>query len=482
MNLLNSAPGFAISTAPERLFFLLFALVQCALILLLAITGSPFIVIIAMASLLLLYKIAFSVKATLFLLSFYIIIFPAYSWGKNYPFFKVYVSYPAVIALVLMAVLFYLAKIALKDETRVNFSTQDVAVLIFILLVVISAFRGFVNGHQSRHILKELFFLSLYGVYFLALRAVVNSNWLRQYWSLLVLATFIVSLQYLFLALSEVGVSEWFITRVTTRQPHLAQLVVPYLMSFFLLPSSFGKKLLAFFALVPILAMVVLCQQRSLWIAIPFSIGLLWIFSVWRRNKISLRILLKTLLIIALFVGIIILTLMLLDKFFEASPVATLAVRFESLTRLAEDESARMRMAEIGRAMEQWKHNIFLGTGLGSTIHRVAVHMTYDIVDNSYIFILWKAGLAGLLSYLTIIAVFFERGIVVFKRAKDLETQRVIASSLSGFAGLMLIALTNSSLMLYRFVLIWAILFGSLEFLYRNVKQQAEREQNMAIG
>jgi hypothetical protein len=119
-----------------------------------------------------------------------------------------------------------------------------------------------------------------------------------------------------------------------------------------------------------------------------------------------------------------------------------------------------------------------VGTGLGSTIHRVATHMSYDILDNSFAFLLWKAGLLGLLSYITIIVLFYQRGLVVFRRLDDVETQRIVASSLSGFSGLMLIALTNSSLMQYRFVLIWAILFASVEFLYGRSKKEEQTAQS----
>jgi len=443
----------------------LFALAQLGFFILFALTGSPYLILLIIAGFFLLYEIAFSVKSTLFMLSFYIIVFPAYGWGKNYPFLRVFVSYPAVTAIILLAVLFWFAMIALKCEVKIHLTAQDVAILIFLFVIVLSLFIGFVNGHQSKHILKEFFFLSFYGVYLLVVKGAMGTNWVKQFWSLLVIATLVVSLTYILLTLSEIGASKLFITRVTTQQPHVAQLVVPYLVSFFLFPSSQGKKVVAFILLIPILSMVFLCQQRSLWIGVPFSIALLWIFSVCRR-RISLRAVLKALMAAILIFIVVISILLILDKLFTGSTVATLAVRIDSMTRLAEDESALLRMAEISRALEQWKRNILLGTGLGSTIHRVAVRMTYDVVDNSYIFILWKTGLIGFFSYAAIIVLFFQRGLNVFKRTDDLEIQRIVASSLSGFAGLMLIALTNTCLMLYRFTLIWAILFASLELLY----------------
>ena len=458
-----------ISIRPTRVFFLSFILTQLGFLVLFTVTDSPVLILLVMVGLFLLYRIAFSVKGALFFTSFYIVIFPAYGWGRYYPFFKVFVSYPVLVALIVLAVLFWMASIALRIPTRVRMTAQDIAALIFLFLVVIATFIGLVNGHQTKHVAKECFFLGLYGVYFLAARGIPHGRWIKQYWSLLILATLVVSLQYLFLALSEIGPSRWFISRVTTRQPHLAQLAIPYLMSFFLLPSTLRKKIFASLLLVPILTMAFLSQQRSLWLAIPFSIILLWLLTIWRRQRISFQAILKVVAVLLIFVIIIITVLLLLNRFFAGSPVATLAVRVESLTRLAEDESALMRMAEIKRALAQWRRNVLFGTGLGSTIHRVAVNMKYDMVDNSYVFLLWKTGLIGLFSYLVVVVLFFHRGMTILKRTDDLDIHRIVISSLSGFAGLMLIALTNSCLVLYRFIIIWAILIASLEYYYRNI-------------
>ncbi|KPL16656.1 MAG: hypothetical protein AMJ92_12620 [candidate division Zixibacteria bacterium SM23_81] len=465
------------SSSPSRAFFLFFLIAQLGFVLLFSLTGSPYPILLVLVGFFLLFKIAFSVKNTLFLVCFYIIVLPGYGWGRRYAFYKIFVSYPVVTALIFAAALFWLARTALRSERTNRFAAQDFAVLIFLSVIIISAFIGFINGHQTRYVLKELYFLSMYGIYFLALKGVVQRNWVKQFWQLLIIATFVVSLQYLFLTLSEVSAGELFISRVTTQQPHLAQLAIPYLASFFFFPSSLREKLIAFVLSVSILTMVFLSQQRSLWIGVFFSILLLWIFYIYRK-RVSLLEVVRAIAVVVLFVVVVISMLLLLDKMFAGSTLATLAVRVETLTRLSEDQSALDRMAEIHIALGQWKQNIFLGTGLGSTIHRVATHMSYDILDNSFAFLLWKAGLLGLLSYMTIIVLFYQRGLAVFRRLDDVETQRIVASSLSGFSGLMLIALTNSSLMQYRFVLIWAVLFASLEFLYGRSKKEIQTVQS----
>jgi len=456
-----------ITSEGAKLFFLLIFM-QLGL-LFLAFFGSPYLIFLLIIGLFLLFRIAFSVKTTLFVLSFYIISFPTYGWGKQYPFFKIFVSYPLVGVFIFLAILFWLARTALQPQGQTYFTIQDIAVLAFLALTVLSAFLGFVNGHPTKYILKELFFLGLYSVYFLAKDGIVERNWVKQFWLLLVFATLVASIQFFLLALSEAHAKELLFARVVTQQPHLAQLVVPYLVSFFLFPSSSRQKIFALILLIPILIMVFLGQQRGLWIGIPFSVVLLWAFSIL-KGRFSLRKIIKAMLMAIFFISCAISILLLLDKFFGESMVATFLVRIDTLMQLSEDQSALSRMAEISTALRQWKRNYLLGSGLGATIYRVATQGTYDIVDNSYIFILWKAGLLGLFSYLTIILLFFKRGLAVYKRSKDMPTRRVVASSLAGLAGLMLIALTNSSLMLYRFVIIWAIIFGSIEFLYKRLQ------------
>ncbi len=457
-----------ISSSPARTFFLLFLFFQMGFFILFILGGSPYPILLILLGCYLLYKIAFSVQHTIFLVCFYIIVLPDYGWGKHYPFFKIFVSYQVVTALIFMAVLFWWAKTALHRKGIMHLTALDKTVLAFLLVILLSAFIGFLKGHPTKYIYKEFYFLSLYSIYFIVVKGVTDPNWVKQFWQLLVISTLVASLQYLFVTLSEVSVGELLIARVTTQQPHLAQLVIPYLASFFLFSASHTKKIFAFMLSVPILVMVFLSQQRSLWVGVPFSIFLLWIFSLFRK-RITLRALAKAIPGALFFIFLLIALLLFLDKLFAGSTVATLAVRFETLLRVAEDQSALARMAEINIALEQWRGDILFGTGLGATIHRVATHMIYDVLDNSYAFILWKAGLLGLLSYVLMIVLFYQRGIAIFRKSGD-TYQRIVASALSGFAGLMLIALTNSSLMLYRFIIIWAVLFGSLEFLYSRLR------------
>ena len=158
MNHWSTASQGMVSSSPLRAFFLFFLITQLGFLLLFSLTGSPYPILLVLIGFFLLFKIAFSVKNTLFLLCFYIIVLPGHGWGRRYAFYKIFVSYPVVTALIFVAALFWLARTALRSERTNRFAAQDFAVVIFLSLIIISALIGFINGHQTKHVFKELFF------------------------------------------------------------------------------------------------------------------------------------------------------------------------------------------------------------------------------------------------------------------------------------------------------------------------------------
>ena len=79
-------------------------------------------------------------------------------------------------------------------------------------------------------------------------------------------------------------------------------------------------------------------------------------------------------------------------------------------------------------------------------------------------------GILGLTTYLIILFLFFKRGFHVFKHATQERYRQMSAAIMSGFAGLLLIGLTNASLVIYRFIIIWALVIATIETLYWKVR------------
>ena len=76
MNQLDHTSSDHFSSSLSRVVFLFFIITQLIFVALFLLTGSPYSVLLLLLGFFLLYKTAFSVKNTVFLLCFYIIVFP----------------------------------------------------------------------------------------------------------------------------------------------------------------------------------------------------------------------------------------------------------------------------------------------------------------------------------------------------------------------------------------------------------------------
>ena len=125
-------------------------------------------------------------------------------------------------------------------------------------------------------------------------------------------------------------------------------------------------------------------------------------------------------------------------------------------------------MTEIKHALLQWKDNILFGTGLGAKIELVTlIHISPQLIDNSYVFILWKTGLVGFTLFILILFNFIKKGIKLFLKLNQTNEQWIVAAITSGFIGLMFIGLTNTCLVHYRFIILWALAFAYIETMYK---------------
>ncbi|HPR88756.1 MAG TPA: hypothetical protein PL181_12115 [bacterium] len=444
------------------------AILEALLLFLGAKFASPLIALAAVAMLFFVPWVLVSTERTLYCLMAYISVLPSYAAYLRYPYLKYYVNLAMVAAVVLFMFGHQFIRRLMQDGDALKRSSRlDRALLLFLSWVLFSALWGFFMGGSVKYLLIEAYFFSLYLCYF-----IVSDNFddyqLRRMWDFLALVTVFVSFEYIYIALKEAGLGALLIKRVSTQQPHLAQLAIPYLASFML----FGKpsrliKLLSIAAIMPMALMVFFSQQRALWGAVFVSLVVLWAFRSMQQG-FSMRTLRR-------FSGYILTTLVILifmvwmaDKMIMGSSIFTILWRFSSLLDIANDESLAIRMGEISHAMQQWQNHRFLGTGLGSTISPVTlIHYSNNNVDNSYAVILWKTGIIGLALYLSVLALVFKHGLYVFRCTKSIERQRMIAALLSGFTGLLVIALTNACLAFYIYSIIWAAGFASVEILYR---------------
>jgi hypothetical protein len=458
----------------DKFQLFVFILAELALFAISIYFESPLFIIAGLFALAFFLWSFYSVEKTFYILLFYIGIFPSYASYLRYPYLGIW-AFLEVIALLLLVLFFYDFSSTIMQRKKVFFqrmTIMDKLVSLFLVWAIVSALWGLVNAGDFKYIYQEVYFFSLYLAYFIVRRNFDSFERLNRLWFLFVILSVIVSFEYIYIAYRETGLGTGIlIKRVSTQQPHLSQLAFPYLIGFLLFKSENVKKKWVIAAMIPNFMMIFFSQQRGLWVGILFSTLLIWGLSFIRAGatfKNFIKFIFFLLLGVAAIVGIG----LLIDTFFLGSTILTMFERLSTLLELAKDASFLIRFREITNALEQWKHYPLIGTGFGATINPILLeHFSINLVDNSYVVFLWKSGLIGLIIYLFMMLLFFIRGLYVFKNTTQIAVQRLVASLLAGFAGLFVVALTNSCLAYYRYNIIWATTFATIELLYLREKK-----------
>jgi len=443
-----------------------FLFLQFSFLLLLFFLPNPLWSILALITLFIVPFVITSPSNILFLTLLYIIIFPNENWGTRYDFFITYVNWKLVVLLLIGTVIVLYIRSLFEKRWKFQWAFLDKVILVFMVYAFINTFWGIYQNGQVKGAILEFYHIALYGIYFLA-RLMMNKdeNWITKFFIVFILATTIAAVQYIFLAFSYLDISSIFINRVTTQQPHLAQIAIPFLTGSIFFIKQKIYKLLSLLLLIPIFLMIIFSQQRALYVAIVLTL-LISLFFIYTRQGFKLSKLLNFFLGFLLLLLLLIILLIVAQKYFNLQFILTVAERVETLQDVGSDESWRIRFGEISIALTKWKEHVFIGSGLGSTYPNIFVGRKNTGVDNSYAFILWKLGIWGLLSFLTIFITFFIQGVKIFWASTQDFEKLVISAIVAGMSGLMLIAVTNMSIIQYRFNMIWAISIAIIQHYY----------------
>jgi len=107
------------------------------------------------------------------------------------------------------------------------------------------------------------------------------------------------------------------------------------------------------------------------------------------------------------------------------------------------------------------------GAGLGSTTisrHRYILQIT---LDNSYIYLLWKMGIVGLVSFLSIYYIVIRRCRLILKSSAVVRERIFAATMLINTIGLLIVGMTNVCIAHYRFIFVWLAAIAGIEAIAR---------------
>lgn len=458
-----------------RVVLFAFLFIELSIAVTAVLTGKSFLVFGVAAGLIFLVVSLRSFDSFLAILLLYTCIFPVASWGERYDFFRHYVSYKLILFLLFILVLHW-GYTRLRDKNlSIKLYNLDVALLVFMGLAFFGTIRGIRQGFNSDFIFIETITIGMMGIYFLYVNHDIERKDISNLWIFFLVLTIVISIQYILVFMSEFSIFATGLQRITTQQPHLALIALPFIFSTILLSQNRSHKLLAVIGLIPILLMIVISQQRGLWVGTLFSF-LVFVTFATLRSKVTLR---KVLLLLMLFVTLTGSTVIILQRRTQQQSTEALSKRVETFTELQTDQSLIIRFFEIKKAMDQVGPFSLVGRGIGAQITRVAKLMYSHIVDNAYIYLYWKLGWTGLLTFLIVYFIFFRHCLKIIFHSENRFDQIIALSALSGMSGLCVVALTNVSLVLYRFNLVWALVLASVELIHRNVSKQ---EPEIASG
>lgn len=389
----------------------------------------------------------------------YISLLASSGWGGRYEFLKIYVSYPIVISLLVLA---YFRTLNFQSRTGITQSKTSTLLGIYVIYSLISFVYGILAGNSLNFAGKELMFITFYWSSTITVYAINTKEDIMVFLKSFVIISFLTALGYVTLTLNSANLAEIFLQRIVTQQPHIALFAIPILLSYWLFKASMQDRLVALVFFPTVLIMVIISQQRALWVAIVVVIFSSIFFSYF-KSKVNLAVLIRAPVTMLIIICGLILVITILDKLMLGSTLITVATRIESIREAQYDSSLAMRFEEVGRALFDWDSRLLLGTGLGSAINRVAIFQTYDIVDNGFAHIFWKQGLIGITLFLAPFLLSIYYGLVVIIKGSKSESKMVAAALVSGLFGLLIVGITNTSFIMYRFTILWAIFIVILE-------------------
>lgn len=359
-------------------------------------------------------------------------------------------------AMPLVAGLLFLMNRSSSEYRALRGNWTERWILLLIGAALISAILGLAAGHPWPNILDEFALYLEFTLAIVVIRSGLSDRWIKRLFQALLACAVVISLVYLERFVASGG------KRAVSDQQHILNVAVPVLFAFLFLARDLKERLITAIIVLPMIPAVYVTQTRSLWLYIPFSIILLATVLAAHRH-----IRMRDVYVMGAVAGSIV--LVILGYTWLTSGVGAghqaIADRAGSLRHLSTDLSLACRIDLGFQAYSRFARHPFFGTGLGDFLRyrilQTGEHMYFT--DFSYMWVLWKLGVIGLVPLLGLYFVFLGRTWSVYRQTSDHFQRCVAAGTFAAFAALLVIGFESGILVIYRFNLVWAILMGVFE-------------------
>ncbi len=388
---------------------------------------------------------------------------------------SVRLSWKNLYALYAIFLVYWIFSIILR-KTKVRIGALGWSIIIYVSIAVLSFTYGLFNGYYSSMVAlqrSEIFPQLMYLGFFVFITTKLRQINRKIIFDFFLFASTFIGLQLIY-AFSKNSIAAF--TRINTITVQISLLAFPYVLGIFYFTKGIKRKIIFLIALLPISLGVLISLQRSLWLAvIVVFVGSLFIY-FYKKGFSFTKIV--GLLIAGIIGSLVMLTLAVwgLSRITSGAAVLVLLRRFISLSNiqyLQVDTSGFVRMTEIRQALSkihgiQW----FFGRGIGDTFYSFLRTKTKTYFDNSYAWVLWKMGIIGLISFLSMFVIFFRRALFVLRKCTD-KNDLIHTMTISlNMLGIMICSLGNASLIQFRYIIVWSVSMAMMEIIYRKYKYE----------
>jgi len=335
--------------------------------------------------------------------------------------------------------------------------------LIFFIVVSLSFLVGLSHKNNLHIMLREISILSYYAVYFIAVKYFQDTKWIKFLLLTVLLSTVMASFDAIFTYISLP------IVRFVSRQVHIFLLVTPFLISLMILDKNLLRKISYFIILIPIEISIIISQTRGTWVSILIAVILAVFLSLHSSTKDKSRIL-TFIVVISTFGVIIAFSLKFIGRISKAK-TEFVETRVESISNLQTDYSLYMRTSSYLTIAKKIKEHPWFGNGLGDTATYLffGQYSTQNNVDSTYLTILWKMGVVGLIAFLTLYFSLLRRALFIYRKAEDIFLKTFSIGIISAFVALLILGIISPVLITYRFNFLFGVLFAVTETISKKV-------------
>ncbi|MFA5032715.1 MAG: O-antigen ligase family protein [bacterium] len=362
---------------------------------------------------------------------------------------------------------------------------------VFLTICVSSAFVGLYRGQSFISVGNDLFMYLFYSLFFFVIRSDLSEKWIKRFIYAIIGITFIITLEYVWMYIGSGGKQ-----RCVSDQQHFLNIGIPLIVSWLLYEKNKLTKLFLSLLLIPMGFAVIITLTRMLWVIIPGSVLLLYFLHLLREGLST-----KKFLYGCTVIGVILCFTVLPVKDMLTGKISLphmVKERSATLKHLAIDPSFLGRLELASYVFPRIKKNPIIGTGLGDTVFYKLITAGAAVIysssgkntpfvtripksrtvvawlDVSYLNVLWKMGIIGLLAFLGLYVVFVKRCWFVFKNSKYGFEKWSSLGILTGIIGLLFTGVLSAILVGYRFNFAWAALMGIIELQAQRIEKRVQ--------